>query len=146
MLDDPEFHSLFEDLSLGGDLVDVIRRYQKCLAQDDLDLPEPFILEDILDKWGNRQGSPLPPVVHEKKAESKPAGAEKSAEKPAEKAADKLDDKPTDEPVERLERNIADRQRIAGEGGVRAQRQLGQRPAPNSGKANTKIAGWEGAR
>ena len=49
--------SLVDDLSLGGDLVDVIRRYQKCLDQDDQDLPDPFILQDIIDKWGNRQGA-----------------------------------------------------------------------------------------
>ena len=111
VLDDPEFNSLLEDPSLGGDLVDVIRRYQRCLAQDDLDLPDPFILDDILEKWGNQQGSPSPPVVHEKKAEAKPARAEKAAnkpmekpaDKPMEKPADKLDDKPADEPVERLD-------------------------------------------
>ena len=54
VLDDPEFHSLLDDPSLGGDLVDVIRRYQKCLYQDDQDLPQPFILQDVIDKHGFR--------------------------------------------------------------------------------------------
>ena len=56
VLDDPEFHALLDDVSLGGDLVDVIRRYQKCLDQDDQDLPDPFILQDVIDKHGSRQG------------------------------------------------------------------------------------------
>ena len=47
----------------GADLIDVIRRYVKCLAQDDQDLPDPFILQEIIDKHGSRQGDPLPPVV-----------------------------------------------------------------------------------
>ena len=41
---------LIDDPSLGYDLVEVIHHYQKCLDQDDLDLPKPFILQDILDK------------------------------------------------------------------------------------------------
>ena len=76
VLDDPEFHSLIEDPCLGPDLVDVIRRYQSCLAQDDQDLPESFILKDVVGRWGSRQGSPLPPVVLPKKAEPPPAGGE----------------------------------------------------------------------
>ncbi len=67
VLDDPEFHSLVEDPSLGGDLVDEIRRYQKCLDQDDQTLPYPFILQDIVDKHGARQGMPLPPVTNRAK-------------------------------------------------------------------------------
>src|SRR5208337_1265516 len=56
VLDDPEFHSLIEDVSLGTDLVEVIRRYDKCLEQDDQDRPDPFVLQDIIDRWGTRQG------------------------------------------------------------------------------------------
>ncbi len=59
VLDDPEFQSLVEDPSLGGDLIDVIRRYEKCLAQDDQQLPESFILRDIREKHGHR-GAPPP--------------------------------------------------------------------------------------
>ena len=50
------FTALVDDVSLGGDLMDVIRRYQKCLDQDDQDLPEPFILQDIIDKHGQPAG------------------------------------------------------------------------------------------
>ena len=77
VLDDPEFHLLVEDPSLGGDLVDEIRRYTKCLDQDDQDLPYPFVLQDIIDKHGTRAGMPLPPVTNRKKAESPPATPEK---------------------------------------------------------------------
>jgi hypothetical protein len=47
--------SLVVDPSLGGDLMDVIRRYQKCLDQDDRDLPKDFPLQDVIkaqDKGG----------------------------------------------------------------------------------------------
>ena len=40
--------SLVSDPSLGGDLLDVIHRYQKCLDQDDRDLPKDFPLQDII--------------------------------------------------------------------------------------------------
>ena len=43
---------LIPDPSLGGDLMDMIKRYEKCLAQDDLDLPQPFILQYIVDQHG----------------------------------------------------------------------------------------------
>ena len=76
VLDDPEFQLLIDDVSLGSDLIDVIRRYQKCLDQDDLDLPDPFILQDVIDKWGDRQGDPLPHILR-KKAKTPPATAEK---------------------------------------------------------------------
>ncbi len=66
VLDHLEFNSLVEDVSLGGDLLDVIRHYQKCLEQDDQDLPKPFILQDIIDKHDKQQGSPFPPVQQEK--------------------------------------------------------------------------------
>jgi hypothetical protein len=66
VLDNPEFHLLLDDPSLGGDLVDVIRHYEKCLEQDDQDLPDPFILQDVVDKHGARAGSPLPPVGKKK--------------------------------------------------------------------------------
>ncbi|MGA2255156.1 MAG: hypothetical protein ABSG53_10880 [Thermoguttaceae bacterium] len=75
VLDNPEFHSLVDDVSLGGDLIDVIRRYEKCLAQDDQDLPDPFILQDVVDKHGSRQGMPLPPVVVKKVKPSSAAPA-----------------------------------------------------------------------
>ena len=48
--------TLRDNASLGGDLLDVIRRYEKCLGQDDRDLPKPFILQDILDKHGRNGG------------------------------------------------------------------------------------------
>jgi hypothetical protein len=44
------FPTLKEDVSTGGDLVDVINRYRKCLRQDDRPMPKPFILQDILDR------------------------------------------------------------------------------------------------
>jgi hypothetical protein len=81
VLDDPEFHALVEDPSLGGDLVDEIRRYAKCLDQDDQDLPDPFILQDIIDKHGSHQGMPLPTVTNRKKAASPPATPEKTDKK-----------------------------------------------------------------
>ena len=80
VLDDPEFHALVDDVSLGGDLIDVIRRYQKCLDQDDQDLPHPFILQDIIDKHGNRPGT-MPLDIRAKKAKSPPATAEKPDKK-----------------------------------------------------------------
>ena len=40
--------SLVADPSLGGDLLDVIHNYQKCLGQDDRDLPKDFPLQDII--------------------------------------------------------------------------------------------------
>ena len=46
--------TLRDDPSFGGDLMDVIKKYQKCLDQDDRDLPKPFILQDIIDKHGRR--------------------------------------------------------------------------------------------
>ena len=82
VLDDPEFHALVDDVSLGGDLVDVIRRYQKCLDQDDQDLPDPFILQDVIDKQGSRQGSPLPPVRRARR----PSRSLRRGERPSKKA------------------------------------------------------------
>ena len=63
MLDDPEFHSLVDDLSLGGDLIDVIRRYREVPRPGRPGPARPFVLKDIIDKRGNRQGSPLPPIA-----------------------------------------------------------------------------------
>ena len=88
VLDEPEFRALVDDPSLGADLMDVIRRYQKCLDQDDQDLPEPFILQDVIDKHSNRQGSPVQDNFG-KKAKSPPASAEKAGknvEKPDRKS------------------------------------------------------------
>ena len=76
VLDDPEFHILLEDVSLGSDLVEVIRRYQKCLDQDDVDLPQPFILQDVIDRWGNRLGEFFPPSGAKKKAKPPASAAE----------------------------------------------------------------------
>ena len=42
---------LVDDPNLGNDLLDVVHHYQKCLDQDDLDLPKPFVLQDIVTKW-----------------------------------------------------------------------------------------------
>ena len=81
VLDDPEFNSLIEDPVLGGDLCDVVRRYQRCLAQDDLELKDPIIPQAVIDKWGSRQGSPLPPLVLDKKTESPPATQENAGKK-----------------------------------------------------------------
>ena len=81
VLDDLEFKALVDDPSLGGDLMDVIRRYQKCLDQDDQDLPDPFILQDVIDKHGNRQGSPLPPISRGKKAKPQPSATENPEKK-----------------------------------------------------------------
>ena len=49
------FPGLKDDINTGADLVDVIKRYVRCLGQDDKHLPQPFILQDILDKHGKRQ-------------------------------------------------------------------------------------------
>lgn len=49
------FPTLKDDLNTGEDLVEVIKRYARCLGQDDKQLPKPFILQDILDKHGKRQ-------------------------------------------------------------------------------------------
>jgi hypothetical protein len=81
VLDDPEFNSLIEDPVLGGDLCDVVRRYRRCLAQDDLELKDPIIPQAVIDKWGSRQGSPLPPLVLDKKTESPPATQENAGNK-----------------------------------------------------------------
>ena len=103
VLDDAEFRVLVEDVCLGGDLMDVIRRYQVCLAQDDHDLPlffiddrgvrhEGFILQDIIEKHGARQGSPFPPVG--KKAPATEKADKKDAPPPANGAnAEKADKK-----------------------------------------------------
>jgi hypothetical protein len=72
VLDTLEFKALIEDVSFGGDLVDVIRRYERCLDQDDRDLPRPFILQDIVDMWGARLGAPLPPVGQKKPQNAAP--------------------------------------------------------------------------
>jgi hypothetical protein len=72
---------LVDDVSLGGDLVDVIRRYRHCLEQDDQDLPEDFPLWEVVEKHGSRQGSPFPPISHEKKDQPPPAATKKPAKK-----------------------------------------------------------------
>ena len=81
VLNVPEFRQLVDDVCLGGDLVDVIRRYQQCLYQDDEDLPEDFVLNDILEKHGARQGAPLPPVVPKKKPQGPPSSARRQRKK-----------------------------------------------------------------
>jgi hypothetical protein len=89
VLDDPEFHPLVDDVSLGGDLADVIRRYDKCLEQDDLsrdDLPQPFVLQEVVDKHGYRQGSPSPPLPNSKKPDTASNG--ENSDKKADSAAD----------------------------------------------------------
>jgi hypothetical protein len=81
VLDVPELHPLVDDVSLGGDLMDDIRRYQKCLDQDDLDLSPKFPLQEIVAKHGARQGavpvdarsSPAAPTPPPKSSSSKPA-------------------------------------------------------------------------
>jgi hypothetical protein len=47
---------LVSDPTLGGDLLDVIHRYQKCLDQDDRDLPPDFPLKDVIK--ANEKGGP----------------------------------------------------------------------------------------
>jgi hypothetical protein len=50
------FPSLVEDVSTGQDLMDVIRRYHKqCLEKLEGKMPSPFILQDIVDRYKNRQ-------------------------------------------------------------------------------------------
>ena len=49
-----QFPILVEDVNLGGDLMDDIRRYQRCLGQDSQQLPKKFILQDIIDRHGKR--------------------------------------------------------------------------------------------
>ena len=41
-----KFLLLIDDPNLGNDLLDVVHHYQKCLDQDDLDLPKPFVLQE----------------------------------------------------------------------------------------------------
>ena len=48
------FPDLGENINIGEDLADAIKRYRRCLEQDDKQLPKPFILQDILDRWGNK--------------------------------------------------------------------------------------------
>jgi len=43
-----KYPTLVADPSLGGDLLDVVHRYQKALDQDDRDLPKNFPLQDIV--------------------------------------------------------------------------------------------------
>ena len=50
-----EFPSMKEDISLGDDLVQMIRQYKEILRQLDEKFPTPFILQDTLDKHGSRQ-------------------------------------------------------------------------------------------
>lgn len=55
-----KFPTLKDDPAMGGDLMDLIRRYAKFLKQNAApnekgDLPKPFILQDILDRYQNRR-------------------------------------------------------------------------------------------
>jgi hypothetical protein len=103
VLDEPDYHSLIKDVSLGGDIVDVLRRYEKCLAQEDQNLPSPFIikkdppnpfrlkkdlrdaliLQAVIDEHGSRQGSPLPPVGKKPDAAAPAAGNAEKKDKPS---------------------------------------------------------------
>ena len=49
------FPTLKEDRTTGDDLMDVIRHYHRVLTQLDETLPQPFILQDILDKYGKKK-------------------------------------------------------------------------------------------
>jgi hypothetical protein len=49
------YPKLQEDRTTGDDLIDVIRDYHKVLSQRDERLPRPFILQDIIDKYGKKQ-------------------------------------------------------------------------------------------
>ena len=48
-----QFPSLIPDQTTGEDLMDVINRYRRILSQLDEKMPEPFILQDIIDKHGD---------------------------------------------------------------------------------------------
>ncbi|MGA2067005.1 MAG: hypothetical protein ABSG86_18645 [Thermoguttaceae bacterium] len=48
------FPALQEDINTGDDLMRVIRRYREMLRQADERLPTPFVLQDIIDKYGKR--------------------------------------------------------------------------------------------
>ena len=44
----------FEDQTTGEDLIEVIDRYKALLGRLDEKLPEPFVLQDVLDKHGKK--------------------------------------------------------------------------------------------
>ena len=48
------FPAFMEDINTGEELMRVIRRYREMLKQLDEPFPKPFILQDIIDKHGNR--------------------------------------------------------------------------------------------
>jgi hypothetical protein len=52
------FPDLKEDVTMGENVVETIRRYEKCLKQLDEKLPKPFLLQDMLDKYQSRFGAP----------------------------------------------------------------------------------------
>jgi hypothetical protein len=54
VLDNPRFSALKEDQETGEDLLDAIRRYYRALKQLDLPLPKPFVLQEIIDKYGKK--------------------------------------------------------------------------------------------
>ena len=69
ILDAPQFASLVDDPCLGEDLIDVLRHYEKCLAQDDLDPVDPIIPQEVVDKWAPARGRLCRPSSLARKAE-----------------------------------------------------------------------------
>ena len=82
------------DQTTNEDLMDIIRRYRHVLAQEDRTLPQPFILQDVIEVHEKEfGGAPLQEEVKPKKgkkaAEVETRGAAKSnAKKPDAKKAD----------------------------------------------------------
>ena len=83
------------DQTTNEDLIDMIRRYRHVLAQDNKSLPEPFILQDVIDvhqkefggTWSADEEKPkkdkTPPA---KKPETKKSDSKKRNENSASKA------------------------------------------------------------
>lgn len=47
--------AMLEDDTFGSEMMDVIKRYRNILSQLDLEFPKPFILQDVVDKHGQKQ-------------------------------------------------------------------------------------------
>ena len=50
-----KFPELLEDQTTGEDLIEVIDRYKALLGKRDEKMPEPFVLQDVLDKYGKKK-------------------------------------------------------------------------------------------
>jgi hypothetical protein len=78
VLDD--HHEYLNDQTTNEELIDMIRRYRHVLAQDNKSLPEPFILQDVIDVHQKEFGGTWS-KDEEKPKKDKEAGATKKAKK-----------------------------------------------------------------